>query len=105
MAVAFEGARTLEATMLIVPGLRNSGPNYWQTLWQSEYPRCRRVEQRDWDQPVLDEWAAVLDRLEDLAANWGSELVNIGPAGHINAEAGFGPWPQGERLLARLLGT
>lgn len=33
------------------------------------------------------------------ADRWGSRLLNIGPAGHINAEAGFGPWPEGLRLL------
>lgn len=27
------------------------------------------------------------------AQRWGSHLVNLGAAGHINAESGFGPWP------------
>ena len=33
---------------------------------------------------------------------WGGDLVNLGEAGHINAEAGFGPWPEGLALLERL---
>lgn len=37
-----------------------------------------------------------------LAAAWGAGLVDYGDAGHINAAAGFGPWPDGPRLLAAL---
>lgn len=33
---------------------------------------------------------------------WGADLINLGAAGHINAEAGFGPWPEGLALLERL---
>ncbi|MEX2147985.1 MAG: alpha/beta fold hydrolase [Candidatus Rokuibacteriota bacterium] len=38
-----------------------------------------------------------------LADAWGSRFVNIGPMGHINTDAGFGPWPEGEALLIELL--
>lgn len=33
---------------------------------------------------------------------WGSQLVDIGPAGHINVDSGHGPWPQGLCLLQAL---
>lgn len=33
---------------------------------------------------------------------WGAELINLGDAGHINAESGFGPWPEALALLQRL---
>jgi predicted alpha/beta hydrolase family esterase len=36
------------------------------------------------------------------AKRWGSQLVNIGKAGHINTESGFGPWPYIVELLADL---
>lgn len=36
------------------------------------------------------------------ARRWGSGLVNLGKAGHINAESGFGPWPEGRALLKTL---
>lgn len=26
---------------------------------------------------------------------WGARLISLGDAGHVNSEAGFGPWPQG----------
>ena len=37
-----------------------------------------------------------------LARAWGSRFVLLEDAGHINGDAGFGPWPEGERLLAEL---
>jgi predicted alpha/beta hydrolase family esterase len=33
---------------------------------------------------------------------WRADLINLGEAGHINADAGFGPWPEGLALLERL---
>jgi serine hydrolase len=57
-----------EASVLIIPGLGGSGPGHWQTLWQRDEPRCRRVVQRDWDEPSLAEWLAALDgQVADLA--------------------------------------
>lgn len=49
-----------EVTVLNVPGLGGSGPQHWQTVWEARDPSLRRVEQRDWDAPVLDEWLAAL---------------------------------------------
>jgi uncharacterized protein len=37
-----------------------------------------------------------------LASRWGSLLVNAGRSGHINAESGFGPWPDGLKMLLTL---
>lgn len=36
------------------------------------------------------------------AAAWGSDFIEIGAAGHINADSGFGAWPEGLRLLEQL---
>ena len=41
-------------------------------------------------------------RAEHWARIWGAELADVGEAGHINAEAGFGAWPHGLHLLAEL---
>jgi predicted alpha/beta hydrolase family esterase len=43
-----------------------------------------------------------LERARHFARCWGSEFVDLGRAGHVNAAAGFGPWPAGEALLDRL---
>jgi predicted alpha/beta hydrolase family esterase len=37
-----------------------------------------------------------------FAQGWGSELVDLGNAGHVNTESGHGRWPEGFRLAARL---
>lgn len=53
---------TADPVVLIVPGWTNSGPEHWQTLWERSDPRrFRRVEQREWDEPRLDDWVDALD--------------------------------------------
>lgn len=42
------------------------------------------------------------DRAAHWADLWGSDFVSLGAAGHINADSGFGPWPEGLALLQRL---
>jgi hypothetical protein len=34
---------------------------------------------------------------------WNADLADVGEAGHINAEAGFGPWPYGLQVLKELV--
>jgi predicted alpha/beta hydrolase family esterase len=34
-----------------------------------------------------------------FAQAWGSDYIELADAGHINGDAGYGPWPEGERLL------
>ena len=172
-------------TVLVLPGYGNSGPAHWQSLWQARHPEYRRVEQRDWENPLRADWVgaldasvraaggpvvlaahslgclavahwagahggpvqgallvapadveaielppsltsfrpipsaplpfpsivvssdddlfADLDRARQWASAWGSRFVPLSGAGHINADAGFGPWPEGEALLAELM--
>jgi predicted alpha/beta hydrolase family esterase len=51
-----------------------------------------------------DDPFVTLERAAALARAWGSRLETLERAGHINADAGFGPWPEGQRLLAALAG-
>ena len=46
---------------------------------------------------------ATLDAAADLAADWGSALIDAGAAGHINIDSGHGPWPEGHLYLERLM--
>lgn len=48
-----------------------------------------------------DPWMS-FDRVAHWAEKWGADLINLGAAGHINAEAGYGAWPQGLALVERL---
>jgi hypothetical protein len=172
-----------KSTLLILPGLNNSGEGHWQTLWEHELG-CTRVVQKDWDNPGMEDWIAAIEetvtsknpgevilvahslsccsvafwaanynhiirgaflvgpsdteaptyppgtsgfkpmpmnrlpfpslvvassddyyvslqRARLFADAWGSEFVNIGPAGHINLASGFGHWPTGLDLLRK----
>ncbi len=48
-----------------------------------------------------DQWVS-FERAKLFATNWGSELVNIGDAGHINAASGHWKWDEGLEILKRL---
>lgn len=172
-------------TVLLVPGLGNSGPLHWQTFWAQRY-HYPRVAQADWEQPSGPDWVAALaaaiaqaappvvlvahslgcatavkwarqfpasavagallvapadtdrpdfpaavtgfapmplqalpfpsivvastddafvtlPRAVAFAAAWGSELVNVGAQGHLNAASNLGEWPAGHQLLTQLL--
>ncbi len=41
-------------------------------------------------------------RAQHFAHAWGSEFVDYGHRGHINAESGLGDWPEGVQLLNQL---
>lgn len=42
------------------------------------------------------------ERARFFAAHWGSEFIDIGPAGHINADSGHYRWDEGMEILKRL---
>ena len=44
-----------------------------------------------------------IDRAREFARAWGAGFRDIGPAGHINAAAGYGPWPELPALLESLI--
>lgn len=45
---------------------------------------------------------ATISRSKMFASNWGSEFVNIGKKGHINAVSGLNDWAEGKEILERL---
>lgn len=70
---AYAGRRFLEwrdvkPIVLIVPGLRGSGPAHWQSLWQAAHPEYRRVLQHDWGAPRLEDWSGAIDNAVCAAA-------------------------------------
>lgn len=48
-----------------------------------------------------DPWMS-FDQVTHWADKWGADLINLGAAGHINADAGYGPWPEGLALVDQL---
>jgi predicted alpha/beta hydrolase family esterase len=57
--------RTYDVEILMVPGWTGSGPDHWQTRWQTRLKTSRRVEQDDWDVVDGAKWSARL--LEAIA--------------------------------------
>lgn len=47
--------------VLLVPGLNNSGPTHWQTIWERERADCRRVELGMWANPHRNSWVNQLN--------------------------------------------
>jgi uncharacterized protein len=48
--------RASEADILIIPGLRGSELEHWQSRWEAKLPSARRVVQDDWERPELAAW-------------------------------------------------
>lgn len=46
---------------LVVPGLDNSGPDHWQSLWEERRSDCRRVDLGCWSEPDRRIWTERLD--------------------------------------------
>jgi len=54
--------------------------------------------------PVQDVFSyCTLARAEQFALAWGSEFLNLGECGHVNAESNLGDWPEGRALLNELM--
>ncbi|GAB3234834.1 alpha/beta hydrolase [Hymenobacter seoulensis] len=64
----------MQPTILIVPGLGNSGPEHWQTHWEQHYG-YQRVQQGNWDNPVL---ADSVQAVEDAVTTAGPDVVLVG---------------------------
>ncbi len=47
--------------VLTVPGLNNSGPDHWQTLWEQRRGDCQRVDLGRWASPNRNAWVTRLD--------------------------------------------
>jgi len=44
---------------------------------------------------------AGIEAAAGFSEHWGSEFVNVGPAGHINVDSGHGSWPMGQLYFER----
>jgi uncharacterized protein len=66
--------------LLIVPGLGNSDPTHWQSWLQARHPGAVRVEQRDWREPAIDDWAEQV----------GASLKAAGPGPWLAVAHSFG---------------
>lgn len=77
---------TEKLSVLILPGLGNSGPEHWQSHWERRDPGFERVLQGDWERPRCADWVAELDRV--MAGRSGPVVF----AGHSSACALVAHW-------------
>ncbi|GBR67266.1 RBBP9/YdeN family alpha/beta hydrolase [Gluconobacter kanchanaburiensis] len=56
-----------QVDLLLVPGLFGSGPDHWQSHWEQAYG-LRRLQQKDWENPVPEDWEAALTSAVDAAS-------------------------------------
>ena len=58
----YSSSLALNPTVLTVPGLGNSGPTHWQTLWEQSRLDTHRVELGMWQTPHRNAWVTKLDQ-------------------------------------------
>ncbi|WP_342116596.1 RBBP9/YdeN family alpha/beta hydrolase [Pseudoduganella sp. OTU4001] len=49
-----------------------------------------------------DDPLGALERVRELAEDWGGREVHLGAVGHLNPASGYGDWPQADSLLREL---
>jgi len=47
--------------ILIVPGIHNSNPRHWQSVWEAQCSDCHRVDLGMWDDPQRNLWVNKLN--------------------------------------------
>ena len=62
---------------LILPGIGNSSSEHWQSLWEGANSSFLRVEQRDWERPVCEEWVNVLEDAVRQTGNNSTKVVLV----------------------------
>ncbi|MFC4452516.1 alpha/beta hydrolase [Deinococcus sonorensis] len=85
-------------TLIIVPGLNDSGPQHWQTLWEHKYGAAR-VHQDDPDHPVPALWS---QRLQEVVDATPGPLVLVG---HSCGVLNIVHWAGTHAVPARVLGA
>lgn len=60
---------------LIVPGWNGSGPDHWQSHWQTLMPASRRNQVANWQEPDRDDWVESLQRQIAASASQRQVLV------------------------------
>jgi predicted alpha/beta hydrolase family esterase len=67
----------MTTTILTIPGLWNSGPEHWQTLWEAADFTFRRVQQADWETPRCEDWVENLDAAIAAVIAAGSDVILV----------------------------
>ncbi len=92
-----------KAKYLLIPGLRNSGPDHWQSIWEAQYPeRFRRVMQDNWGAPDNEAWTNRIQ--EEVEKSDIADIIlighSVGCAAIVNWYHRFGGAIRGAMLVA-----
>lgn len=89
--------------VLLIPGLKNSGPEHWQSYWERQYPQLfRRVEQDNWQEPEREAWVMRLGEIAGSGMPGNLVLVghSVGCATILHAVHRYGWKLKGALLVA-----
>ena len=50
------------ASLVIIPGWRDSGTGHWHSLWADQIPGAVRLNQDDWISPTRTAWVNAITR-------------------------------------------
>ncbi|MFN8074046.1 MAG: alpha/beta hydrolase [Kineosporiaceae bacterium] len=97
-----EVAASRVAGALLVAAPDPAGPAFpdvlpWGEAESAALPFPATLVSSDDDPYAAPDWSAA------RAGEWGARHVVLPAAGHLNAAAGFGPWPRSRELLADVL--
>lgn len=62
----------MKTNYFIIPGLGGSGSDHWQTRFEETQPNFQRIQQKNWDEPDMDEW---VERIENAIAGFDLESI------------------------------
>ena len=60
--------------VLTIPGINNSGPDHWQTLWEAKHDHIERIQQADWDFPHCEDW---VKNIESAVQKSGADTILV----------------------------
>ena len=90
--------RKIKGALLVAPADLESKDELMDFVGLKKYPNKRLNFKSIVVASTNDPWAS-FEKTQDFAKNWGSELINIGAAGHINDQSGLGTWNEGLEIL------
>ena len=58
----------VKSSVLAIPGIGNSGPDHWQTIWEESDPSIARFRAPNWHHPVCSSWVEAIDEQASTAS-------------------------------------
>lgn len=82
-------------SILLLPGIGNSGPGHWQTIWAHTDASMESIGGQDWNRPVCTKW---VENLEAAISRAGPDIVLVA---HSLGCLQVAHWAQCSRTLVR----